>query len=127
MGSIKKKKLQNVCAKGSTWYRMFKPLENGRPSYLPGLWSWSGEIVKEIIQKYILHHLICWWHCYMERGMKGIGWVETLVRNTFIRQLETNKQKTDSRIYLYCETQGMYGGLNLSLGIQIISIFCTHS
>lgn len=39
---------------------------------------------------------------------------------------QTNKQKIDSRIYLSCETQSKYGGLNLSLGIQIISIYHTH-
>ena len=64
----------------------------------------------------------------MEKGMEGIGWVETLVRNTFITagNKQTNKWKIDSRIYLYCETQSKYGGLDLSLGIQFISIFHTH-
>lgn len=64
----------------------------------------------------------------MERGMEGRGWVETLVRNTFMTagNKQTNKQKIDSRIYLYCETQSKYGGLDLSLGIQFISIFHIH-
>ena len=49
------------------------------------------------------------------------------ISQEYIHKTTGNKQKIDSRIYLYCETQGKHGGLNLSLGIQIISIFCTHS
>ena len=49
------------------------------------------------------------------------------ISQEYIHKTTGNKQKIDSRIYLYCETQGKHGGLNLSLGIQIISIFRTHS
>lgn len=48
--------------------------------------------------------------------MKGMGWVDILLRNTFICQLEA-KSTTVNRIYLHREAQGYYGDSKLSLGI----------
>lgn len=62
----------------------------------------------------------------MQSSMKGTGWVDVLVRNTFISQLETKRNTTDSWIYLYHEAQSKYGGSKLPLGIQTVSSFHSH-